>query len=619
MTNKNFFRISLAAVAIFFIAVVLLVITGGKISSAQNSILQAYPPPSNSSINSTPTVVSNTGQLPQAYPAPGNVQPTSSPSVSSSRTIYDNGLEKQFVGIQHTTLGVATTLIRSQSIAVDKMTISKQTNPQWISEVPLAYPQGLSAFQALKQLAQSYSPQTPANVPAQIINILSNTPKLSLQAPINYPVSYEAVQQPASPPDSHIAIGPTDIVAVVNYKISFFDKSNPGNLINQYTFADWYNGLVLADTLVYDSRVIFDQWNSRSIMVAAGKNTRTQQSQFLISVSQQSSVIGTWIKYSFDASTNNGAPTSNWADRPDVGIDGDNLFITANMYDFPTTNFQYAKIKAFLLSEVYSGNITHITDAWNLINTDGTKASIVQPASRYESKGGMFFVNSGSSGNLTLWLFTNPINAPSLTKNNISVLPFSNPPNAQQPGTQTLLSTVDARVLQAQYRANGIWAVHHISYDFGTGPRSVVRLYEIKADGSGLWNQITFGNPDYFLFYPSLTTDIGGNLLVSFCITSRTDMNPPLYASIAYTGRLFSDPPDVIRSYYVIVKEGEGSYSNGNPSRWGDYSGTALDPSDGTTEWIFNQYAKSGNNISTWIATTTFYINKDYIPFISNQ
>ncbi len=448
-------------------------------------------------------------------------------------------------------------------------------------------------------------------------NNTTNSPMALGSTPFFHEKSYEAIQQIGSPPDCNIAVGPSDLIVIVNFRLAMYDKMNPGNLLNEFSFTDWYSGIILTDTLVYDSQVLYDEWNSRFIIIAVGKNDRTHQSQFLVSTSLTSSVLGGWYQYSFDASANGGIPTINWADRPNVGIDGSNFFITANMYDFPTTTFQTAKIRVYKLSDLYGGIITQYAEAWDLRNVDNSKSSIIQPANRHGSKGGMFLVNAGSSGNLTLWLYSDPFGANSLSKTNISVSPFSNPPDAQQPGTTTLIELFDSRILQAQYRGSGIWAVHHILNDFGNGQRSAIRLYEIKSDGTGLWNEITFGASDYYLFFPSFTTDMAGNLIVSFSITSRYGISTILYPSIGYTGRLFQDPPNTINGIISIAKLGESYYSDGNPSRWGDYSGTAIDSNDNTTVWMFNQYAKSGNTISTWIATTTFFTYVLFLQFIN--
>ena len=148
------------------------------------------------------------------------------------------------------------------------------------------------------------------------------------------------------------------------------------------------------------------------------------------------------------------------------------------------------------------------------------------------------------------------------------------------------------------------------SYNWGSGPRANIRLYEIKPDGTGLWNAVEFGNSSLYLFYPSLTTDNDDNLVVSFSISGSS-----LFASIGYTGRLFVEPPNTIQAFVRLLKAGEAAYDKGNPSLWGDYSGTALDPAGSYRVWMFNEYAKTGNVWSTWVGTAA-YTFKNFLPLI---
>lgn len=458
------------------------------------------------------------------------------------------------------------------------------------------------------------------NSPAQQL-FINFCPNCRVNAPIPAGVSYEGIREVASPPDSHIAVGSSEILVIVNHRFEIYNKLNPGTRLNWHTFDDWLQYNAPAGTFSFDPRVIYDRWNSRFIMIIDGKNDTTQQTFWFVSVSQTPSALGAWTIFTFNPGINGSTPTSDWADRPDIGVDGNNLFITSNMYDFATSQHGYGKVRAYKLSELYNYNVTQYYDAWDLRNADNNPAFDLRPADRYDSKGDMFLVNAYSSGNLTLWRKSDPFStALPMTRTNISVLPYANPPKAQQPGITNTLDAGDLRILQAQYRKEGIWAVHSTLYDFGTGSRSAIRLYKIKEDGSGLWQQITFGSPDYYLFFPSFATTPSDDVIVSFSISSRRDLNPGLYASVGYTGRQAQDPPNSIQLDTVIAKVGEGPYTSTitDTVRWGDYSGSALDPTDQATVWIFNQYAKSGNNVSTWIATAKYpQTYRMFLPLIA--
>lgn len=520
-------------------------------------------------------------------------------------------IERLFQGTPHTTIAFNNTTVEGTLANTNDIASLNSVSNSSCTLVRV-HPEGKETYQATKRAALYSSPQTPANVFAQIVNVLLSsdvaTPGPLSPQPLG--ISYEAITYTGkSPPDPYIAVGPTDLIVATNNVWRAYDKSNPGNVLYNTTLENWYAGVAPPDTNIFDPKVIFDQWHDRYIMVAIGKKEATSQSWWLVAVSQQSSAVGSWYFYAFDATLDGTTPTSNWADYPGIGVDNEVLYLTANMFTFANPPvYQYAKIRAIGLAGLYAGSVSGWTDAWNLLNGDDSKASNVQPAHRYGTAGPMYLVNNAASGNLTLWRYDTPLTAPSLVRTNVTVSPFSAPPDAEQPGTPNRIDTGDGSILQAQYRLAGIWAAQTVSIDWGGGPRAAIRLYEITTDGF-LWNEITFGNPDHYLFFPSFTTDKDDNLVVMFAISGST-----LYASAAYMGRKYTDPTNTIQPDMRFLKVGEGSYDLG-ANRWGDYSGTAIDPSNGYTVWMFHQYAKIGNVWSTWVGTT-FYGRQVFLPVV---
>src|SRR5207247_9841842 len=66
-----------------------------------------------------------------------------------------------------------------------------------------------------------------------------------------------------------------------------------------------------------------------------------------------------------------------------------------------------------------------------------------------------------------------------------------------------------------------------------------------------------------------------------------------IFPSIRYAGRLVSDPPGNLAQGEAIMFAGGSAQTTG--SRWGDYTRTEVDPSDGMSFWHINQYAQSGD------------------------
>jgi hypothetical protein len=250
--------------------------------------------------------------------------------------------------------------------------------------------------------------------------------------------------------------------------------------------------------------------------VAIGLNQTTSQAWWLVSVSLQSSAIGSWCNYALNATLNGATVTSNWADWPGLGVDNQAIYLTANMWSFSSSTFQYAKLRILPKSSMYSCSSVGWWDFWNLKNPDDTLAFSIQPAHTYGTPGVEYLVNSysGNGDSLTLWNLTNPLTTPSLTRSPVSVSQYVLPPDAEQPGTTQLVPTGDARLSNAVYRLGSLWTAHSASLDWGTGNRAIIRYYEINPVLSTLWNQNEggFGASSFYYYYPAITADASGNV-----------------------------------------------------------------------------------------------------------
>ena len=81
----------------------------------------------------------------------------------------------------------------------------------------------------------------------------------------------------------------------------------------------------------------------------------------------------------------------------------------------------------------------------------------------------------------------------------------------------------------------------------------------------------------------SIAMDKVGDMALGFSQSNASTLHP----SLAFTGRVPSDPPNKMESLASIFKA-KGSATDA--SRWGDYSSMVIDPSDDCTFWYVNQY-----------------------------
>ncbi len=187
---------------------------------------------------------------------------------------------------------------------------------------------------------------------------------------------------------------------------------------------------------------------------------------------------------------------------------------------------------------------------------------------------------------------------------------YSAPINSPQLGVNNTVGTneIDAnddRLLTAFIRNDQLWTVRTVGVNSSgaagttTAPadRDAAEVVELglgttsgtPSVQSGLEYDTATSNPvSYYL--PSLMVNGAGYMVMSFTGSSSNE-----YAGVYSTSLLPTQALDTLPQQPVtLLKAGEDPYvlldSNGQ-NRWGDYSWTTLDPSDGMTMWTVQEYA----------------------------
>ena len=125
---------------------------------------------------------------------------------------------------------------------------------------------------------------------------------------------------------------------------------------------------------------------------------------------------------------------------------------------------------------------------------------------------------------------------------------------------------------------NGPTAVRWYQFDVtgGNFPATALQQQSWDNAGDGLWR-----------WMPSIAVDENGNTVIGYSTSSTT-----IVPSIRYAGRLANDPPSNLAQGEAVMFAGVSAQTNG--PRWGDYTRTEVDPSDGMSFYHINQYAQSG-------------------------
>ncbi|MGB5848576.1 MAG: hypothetical protein WBH40_08815, partial [Ignavibacteriaceae bacterium] len=414
------------------------------------------------------------------------------------------------------------------------------------------------------------------------------------------------------PPDPIGAAGPSHLVSVVNTSIEWFTKA--GVQQNSQSLASFFASLTPL-TGTFDPKVIYDQYAGRFVVVTLEKVGTTNNnpgniSRILLAVSDDSDPNGTWYYHAIDSKLTISSIDS-WADYPGFAVDEEAVYVTANMFRFSGGSSLDSRVWIIdkgIVSGFYHGDPASVAvyDHSTLASLPGGTTGTTQPAHMFgtpsSSTLGTFLVGSGwTSGGtiefLSVILVDDPLGTITFTNTFVSlgdIFSSTSFPDAPQLGTSTLIETNDIRALNAVWRNDTLWVVNCILPPSGINAGQVTaHWYKIETDGTiSLSDQGDIGGESIatgcYTFFPSIAVNSTNDIAIGFSASAES-----IYPGCYYTGRHSTDAagftitPDVVRAgvdYYIRT------FGSGR-NRWGDYSGTSVDPSDDKTFYVFNEYA----------------------------
>jgi hypothetical protein len=404
-------------------------------------------------------------------------------------------------------------------------------------------------------------------------------------------------------PDSNIAVGTNRIMVAVNHSIAIYTKT--GNLRFQTSTEAWFSSLPeLGGARLIDPRLLYDSYNNQHHFILTCVMRSHGRSYLMIAVSKTSDPEGDWAFWALNMQINGTKVTGLWADFPRLGADSNSIYLAAGMWTF-SFQFRYAKIRILKKSEVYSfGNISW-HDFWNMKDATGQTAIHIEPAQTYGKSNIEYLINTrNDAGNMiTLWTIKNADSKPRLIKTAVPVDPYIAATFAAQKSSNVGLvaATQGTGVLKLVSRNGFLYASHAITQDWGSGPVSAIRFYQLNTQGN-LIQQVTYGSDGVDYYMPTLAVNNSGDVVLAFNRSSRSQ-----FAGLYFAGRKSSDSPNRF-SKSVALQPGLGPYnvvfSGSNIGKWGDYQGIALAPDN--TFWIYGQYAINSSCWGTQIGRVSY-------------
>lgn len=393
-----------------------------------------------------------------------------------------------------------------------------------------------------------------------------------------------------TPPDPHMAAGQDHVMGVVNGGIALFQKN--GSLVWQQDISGGggFWGPQGATYFVFDPEVIFDPYTNR-FMAMANERSDDGRSMFLLGISPAGGPTNpsTWHRYRFDVT----ALAGNDTDSPNIGVDRDAIYITADFF----TGGQKYLIYIIDKSSVIDGGAA-VTKSY--LHTGSQSFGI--PVMYTDDAPTAYMIEhfeTDPASTVRVWAINDPLGTPSLTNFTINVPTYYRPTALRNQGTSVQQTAFDSRFWSCMYRDGSLWAAQHIS--LSASPRiTVARWYEFRMNGwpqSGnnpvLRQSGTVAPPDVYCSFNSICADENGNAVMLF---ARSAVNE--YFSIARTYRFASDPLGTM-SAPEFIKQSNFPYG---VDRWGDYSAVVADPVDTGRFWMHHEYTPGSNSWHTWIA-----------------
>ncbi|MBN1339775.1 MAG: PKD domain-containing protein [Bacteroidales bacterium] len=398
------------------------------------------------------------------------------------------------------------------------------------------------------------------------------------------------------PPDVHGAAGPDHLMVTLNTQIRIMDKT--GNVISTVsTGSFWYPLPGSGD--VFDPKVIYDPYDQRWILIMPS-SSNVQSSALFVGVSENADPTGNWFLYSFDADPEN----KWWFDYPSYGFNKKWIAVSGNMFG---DGFGYNVLFVINKHDLYDG----LPEAgFNRFALDN--AFTIVPAYTYDpEEEDMYMVmrsasNSGGYGYIKLFRLTGSLGSEIVEEIGLAGVPspWDNYAGesgnfAPQKDSEKKINSGDSRIQNVIFRNGKIWCAHHIFLPAGNPTRSAIQWWELLPDGTILQHGRVDDTTGYFHYtFPSIAVNAKEDILIGY-----SGFSPGQYPGCSYSFRYADDPPNTLRDRYEY-KEGLASYFKdfgASRNRWGDYSGTVIDPCDDLDFWTLQEYADMpGGGYDRW-------------------
>jgi hypothetical protein len=389
------------------------------------------------------------------------------------------------------------------------------------------------------------------------------------------------------PPDTHGAVGLNHVITATNDFLIVHNKTT-GAEVSRISISA-FTGVSTS----CDPYIKFDPSSGRwfySAINCEGSNGNTMA----VLISASGDPTAGWSRYTFTPGN------SYFLDHPYLGFNEKWLVISGRR--FPDLA-SFAGPVLFVLDKanlLAGGALSFGVNAQRIekSSADGDSPLPVTVYGNNPSPGTFYILQSWNGSASAIRLSTVTGNIPNATWNSASaVFPVGGAAwtdqtgaVAEQLGESRRTATNDSRISTGVMVNGNIWCAHHI----GISANNVaVQWWQLNGTpGSSFGNimqrgRIGAGLPNNYRFFPGIAVNEFEDVIIGYTFSSNISR-----LSSAYSFRSNLTPLNTTDDEY-IYKVGLSTYFKdfgGTRSRWGDYSHSALDPTDGSI-WTIQEYA----------------------------
>jgi hypothetical protein len=476
-------------------------------------------------------------------------------------------------------------------VLVDLANVEQHGQVNTQSGLPARHPSGQATLDQQRAEAQT-------RATAEGIQAAGSAPSAAAPRAPTAGIGFDGISDAESfcgcyPPDGAVGVGPSHVVAAVNTSFKIWNKAG-GLLAPGVSLSALFAANAACYPNISDPGTQYDAAAGRFIIEALTYDSAFNSS-VCIAVSTTGDPTGSYWVYGFQVS-----PARDLLDFPQFAVGSDAIYLSGNQFQDGVT-YVGARVYAYNKTQMYAGATASFV--FKNVGNDaaGFIADTLYPAKGVSTPNTAYFIaadNNFATGNsISLWKWSNPFGANTFSlQGGVTVTTYAQPPLATEPGGTT--DAGDVRNLGAAFYNGTVYGVHTIGCNPGGGTVPCLQWYQLRNIDAApaLAQQGIFGGTGQSRYYPNLSVDTSGNLLMGYAYASGTE-----YPGVRHTGRLATDALNTLQPE-AVTKAGEG-FING--TRYGDYAGVQLD-SDGCTVWHLEEYAKAGALWGTWIGSMKF-------------